>query len=1356
MSLWSPVDLVTGSVPPHSNSLSSQNAKDESSSVNHSNESGSKLTGNRAHRSSNLPHSDHSNGSSSSVHNQASVSPNSLVMSSRRPANIPRAHSGSNLTHNPHSNEGHNKLSPSSSSSSSKDNKNQQGISAKRRRVDQFLEQKTGHVFQGKSALSDPNEPMPLQLVKSQRRHGPDVCDIPKEESESAKASSRHDEDDAPLNLCVKPSSSSSSATHSRTTESRRSEMSSRANNALRAHASYPASHSLHAELLSLAGVQPDSAAYPRKRGRRPKSLLAATNSVSSLSVAPPVMPALQEKPKKKRGRPPLYSPPPNIVIGNRLIPGALPTTQLQPGWPTFTPSGQIVFPSKSNGNSSAMSASHQSRPNVRKPSETETDDDSDVSSRPDYKEGVTQEDIRLPLRFGWKRHTIMKQLGTSGVKGEILYFSPDGKKVKSQQEVVRYLAKYNNGVVNKDNFSFSSHWLVGEFIEPGQGGRDPMILSESEIINRIDQLKRMKRKKGNSSLPKETASKSRANRQRDSTDTDASTSHLHDSIFSRLHGMVGLTPEDLINAAAGGGQLDQLKILHMLHQQAMKQSMNESREKQKEEEILKKIQERELKRQQAEKQKEEELQRRREMQIMAEMERERRKQHMILMRALDAHKRYEERERKREEMLVEKRLIQEKKMHKKRIEMELLKELKKPVDDMMLKDLQPLPTLGRISGLKLPGKAFADSLMVYEFLHNFGETLGFDMESLPSLNTLQSSLLNEDDDAEEELLSIVHHLLVCAIDDPGVPVMVTTAMGQKLKDAAITNYDISEILRIYLLSFSLAGREDYSEHKIFNILNTGKQFLSLNATQKAEIISYLCNELMCHQAVMRQVDENIDTIATLRRDKWVIDCESRKYKVIRQRRELLQGINQVKNGADESEGEEDQNGDKQQPLKVDSEAVIDDEESGDSGNENDENQTMINIAINTQFHGHEEEPGMSAEEIDKKIDKLNRQCTMATNKLNKAVNSLRVLSLGQDRFRRRYWILPTSGGVFVEGMESAEPNELAENEAGESMDEEEEEEDDEESETKGADMKTENSIEEKVGAESESKEETIQNGDASLVVEEKSEVSENMEESKAEEKQIVKEEKMDTESVNGNKEECNGEDVEKEDTKEEKPGESTWMSPIMASVLAGSMMFGNQGNGVPQFNMPFSKANNSEQTPNQKPWFSILPRMPCSETITISPSKSESHDQEMTENVGDNDASAILLANKDEIVKAAASGNFSNIPPEVLMQAFVYPQVLSSMLKARGIQGAEDSKPKEDSDVSRSASVTPAPSQANVSVDDLDICPSLQRKLIEQKEQQYDEAKKIPALVSSRLVENHRDISSSSLAGSIARTWSS
>lgn len=74
------------------------------------------------------------------------------------------------------------------------------------------------------------------------------------------------------------------------------------------------------------------------------------------------------------------------------------------------------------------------------------------------------------------------------------------------------------------------------------------------------------------------------------------------------------------------------------------------------------------------------------------------------------------------------------------------------------------------------------------------------DMESLPSIQSLQMALLN-DLESEEELLSVLSHLLVCAIEDPGIPSAQrhTTMLGQTLNRADITHSNISEILRVYL-----------------------------------------------------------------------------------------------------------------------------------------------------------------------------------------------------------------------------------------------------------------------------------------------------------------------------------------------------------------------------------------------------------------------------------------------------------------------------------------------------------------------------------------------------------------------------
>ena len=81
---------------------------------------------------------------------------------------------------------------------------------------------------------------------------------------------------------------------------------------------------------------------------------------------------------------------------------------------------------------------------------------------------------------------------------------------------------------------------------------------------------------------------------------------------------------------------------------------------------------------------------------------------------------------KKREEMRIARERDYELKLEQKRLELEIMSEMRRPLEDLSLDDHKELPELKRIPNLKLSGEAFANTLMVYEFLHNFGETLGF------------------------------------------------------------------------------------------------------------------------------------------------------------------------------------------------------------------------------------------------------------------------------------------------------------------------------------------------------------------------------------------------------------------------------------------------------------------------------------------------------------------------------------------------------------------------------------------------------------------------------------------------------
>ncbi|XP_036140545.1 bromodomain adjacent to zinc finger domain protein 2B isoform X6 [Monomorium pharaonis] len=507
---------------------------------------------------------------------------------------------------------------------------------------------------------------------------------------------------------------------------------------------------------------------------------------------------------------------------------------------------------------------------------------------------------------------------------------------------------------------------------------------------------------------------------------------------------------------------------------QTQSQELLEARKKRQEEvekirleEQQRKQQERELKRQQAVMLKEQmymqELTKQREMLYTVELERERRRQHMALVRALENRRKMEEKEKKRLEARAERIATKEKRAEQRRVEMELIEQIRKPVEDMELTDHRPLPEIKRIPGLKLSGQAFADIVMVFEFLHNFGETLGFDMESLPSLKSLQLALLN-DEEAEEEMLSVMTHLLVCAIEDPGIPQPArhTTGLGQSLRQADITHANISEVLRIYLYANAtgevkaLTGvcleRErdkKFADHhqnggdyastcsgknaQFYEHLHNNetwkmserlrdKPFLALNPTHKAQMLAFLCNELLQNKAVIRQIEGSLETVAQLRKERFVLDTKIRKLRQLHSRKVRMEAVGVIVNKIgdtitiEKKEGEEEGN--------TTSTAVGTTPTPDEIHHEDEVEDMSENESEGTQPE-EEEDKNLSGEELGKKLDKLLKQSEEQLQKLNSSSKQLRAHIFGQDRYWRRYWELACSGGIFVEAMESAEPEVL-------------------------------------------------------------------------------------------------------------------------------------------------------------------------------------------------------------------------------------------------------------------------------------------------------------------------------------------
>lgn len=501
-------------------------------------------------------------------------------------------------------------------------------------------------------------------------------------------------------------------------------------------------------------------------------------------------------------------------------------------------------------------------------------------------------------------------------------------------------------------------------------------------------------------------------------------------------------TPADfnywnIVNAMKNQQQerLQQDRQRELRQQQAERERQRESRiaqERAERQRELRLQQEREKERQRAELERQRKTQHRMALQ---DIDRERRRYHSIMVKNLDAYKKNEERERSINAMVAESKKNDERRKYQKRLEVELIKDIRKPIDDMMLKNHKPLATLNRIPGLKLPGKAFADLLMSYEFLFNFGETVGLELKQVPDINTLQIGLLNLDSWAEDQLISILHHLCVFAIKDPRFPY---TGSTKEIESLEKTNEGLSQLLHFYLQVLTLNSRLGMEhEWRLFRLIEA-KYFLSLNATQKAEMLAFVCNELLCSSVVTKQMEDTIENVAKLRKDKWVLENELRKYRAIKTKREIREEAGlRAKEAAAAAQlnGDEKVEEESKEQIKSEVEHEVDDKSVNKTNLTNGstaiDSKREIETDTSTQNNAadfDDPEPGMTNEELNKKIENSTRQYNKTSNKLEKAIYSMRACPLGQDRFRRRYWVLPQVGGVFVEGMESSEPEELENN----------------------------------------------------------------------------------------------------------------------------------------------------------------------------------------------------------------------------------------------------------------------------------------------------------------------------------------
>ncbi|XP_043097463.1 bromodomain adjacent to zinc finger domain protein 2B isoform X20 [Puntigrus tetrazona] len=607
----------------------------------------------------------------------------------------------------------------------------------------------------------------------------------------------------------------------------------------------------------------------------------------------------------------------------------------------------------------------------------------------------MNEDDLRIPLEMGWQRETRMKTVG-GRLQGDVAYYAPCGKRLRQYPDVVKYLSRYGITDITRDNFSFSAKIRVGDFYEAREGpqGLQWTLLKEEEVIPRILAMEGRRGRPPNSERQSRGSSEVSGSRRRKGRPPNLGESEFPSPSEAKL--LRKLEAQEIARQAA------QMKLMRKLEKQALARAAKEARK------------------QQAIMAAEERRKQKEHLKILKQQEKEMRRQQAVILKhqEMERHRLDMERERLRQEKRDEKRLNKERKMELRRLELEMIREMKKPNEDMCLTDHKPLPEIRRIHGLVLPGSVFADCLMVVQFLRSFGKVLGLDPSEVPTLGILQEGLLNLGN-SMGQVQDLLVRLLSSAVSDPGLPQghRAKSILGDHLTNVGLNRDNVSEVLQLYMEAHC-----SQTELADLTLSLRTKAFQAHTPTQKAAVLAFLVNELSCSKSVVSEIDKSLEHMNVLRKDECIVEGKLKKMKTIYAKRT---GKREAITGGEEPQAAGSSSiGHKRKRKAGDSDDDDDeDEDSEDAGDEDeDEEEEEAKKGKRVETCDEDEgDPATSVEELEKQIEKLSKQQNLIRRKLFESSHALRSMSYGQDRYRRRYWVLPQCGGVYIEGLESGE-----------------------------------------------------------------------------------------------------------------------------------------------------------------------------------------------------------------------------------------------------------------------------------------------------------------------------------------------
>ncbi|KAM6039080.1 LOW QUALITY PROTEIN: bromodomain adjacent to zinc finger domain protein 2A [Chlamydotis macqueenii] len=595
----------------------------------------------------------------------------------------------------------------------------------------------------------------------------------------------------------------------------------------------------------------------------------------------------------------------------------------------------------------------------------------------------ATQEEVRLPLQHGWRREVRIRK-GNHRWQGETWYYGPCGKRMKQFPEVIKYLSRNVVQDVRREHFSFSPRMPVGDFYEERDTpeGTQWVKLSPEEIPSRIQAItgKRGRPRNAEKAKAKEPPAAKRGRGRPPKVKMVDLLSKTDARLLKRLEAQEVLSDED---------KLKMSKIKKKMRRKVRGRRRGLSGSGVGVPRRGRRVPERRSSLPARNKQKQE---------AKAPRAKEAKKKSKAKEKKGKAEK-GKDKARPREKKgkgprKADKGLLAQRRLEERRRQQLILEEMKKPTEDMCLGDHQPLPAFSRIPGLVLPSRAFSHCLTVVEFLQSYGKVLGLDpAKDVPSLCALQEGLLGVGGSAGE-VQDLLVRLLQAALCDPGLPPYCQSLkiLGEKVSEISLNRDTVSEILRCFLTAYG-AGEE------LCDGLRT-KPFQALPPERKAAILAFLVNELNSSARIISEIDKTLENMSSYRKNKWIIEGRLRRLKVALAK----------KTGRPESEITGLEDGRRRRSSRLTEEPGLEMEEEEESRGRRSRREEEADTSAS------------SVPELERQIEKLAKRQMFFRKKLLHSSQTLRAASLGQDRYRRRYWVLPHLGGIFVEGAEAAEP----------------------------------------------------------------------------------------------------------------------------------------------------------------------------------------------------------------------------------------------------------------------------------------------------------------------------------------------